>query len=575
MPRCRRGATAPRGQVLLLRLLLLCALVAAARQEETARSWDKLSQLIPTNSVYGKQDRNASPSSNGADASLAHSLAESNVMDTSKSKEGGDGEEVEQEEEEEEEEEGVVEKEPKLTYDSEEYEDEDKREEEEVEEEEEVVEEVEEEKKDPSDTTNGATKKERSPPETSSVSNIEAIDISKDGDYLEDLPTNSDDNTYYYYDDYENGNRSRYDGGGDGGHLDYVDTESEEDQDITPGNTSSESEHGVLEKRDKDASHESTSNSSQIVEETNPISSTELEQGSSMESSDKTFTTLSAPLLEEQEEPENVSAEVSSILIGGAVVSVVTTKSVVNGTIAVPTTVSPATTEQVVPPPPPSSSSSSSSLSSSLTDTTEEHPEVTTEDSARILASVQTSRSVSGARFLPFPVIDRVEQVEAHSGSLDSKKTSQPPSTESIIDKLDWAQSKLSSDLLPAAILGTGGFRSAGNTLQLDVLAERDRTTTTTTTRRSFTSTAKTPVISKFIPRRYNDKRLDHSSTSTAKPRFETVVDTLEGLLPRNYVSRGTTPSAVSKTNFRLDMLRYFLKGSKMYICKYNISHFS
>lgn len=323
-----------------------------------------------------------------------------------------------------------------------------------------------------------------------------------------------------------------------------------------PGNSSAESEHGALEKRDEDVSHESTSNSSRIAEEEvgNPISSTELEEGSSMEGSDKSFTTFGAS--GEKEESRNVSGEVSSILIGGAVVSVVTTKSVVNGTISVPTTASPATTEQVMPSPPLSSSSPSSS--SSLIETTEGHPEVTTEDSARILASVQTSRSVSGARFLPFPVIDRVEQVEAHGGSLESKKTSQPPSTESIIDKLDWAQSKLSSDLLPAAILGTGGFRNVGNTLQLDVLAERDRTTTTT--RRSFTTTAKSPVISKFIPRRYNDKRLDHTSTSTTKPRFETTVDTLEGLLPRNYVSRGTTPSAVSKINFRLNM-SHFLKA--------------
>lgn len=305
-------------------------------------------------------------------------------------------------------------------------------------------------------------------------------------------------------------------------------------------------EHGALEKRDEDVSHESTSNSSRIVKEeiSNPISSIELEQGSSMEGSDKTFTTLGTS---GKEDPENVSAEVSSILIGGAVVSVVTTKSVVNGTISVPTTASPVTTEQVPSPP----------SSSSLPEITEEHLEVTTEDSARILASVQTSRSVSGARFLPFPVIDRVEQVEAHSGSLESKKTSQSPSTESIIDKLDWAQSKLSSDLLPAAILGTGGFRNNGNTLQLDVLAERDRTTTTTTTRRSFTTTAKVPVIGKFIPRRYNDRKLNYTSTNTAKPQFETTVDTLEGLLPRSYVSRGTTPSAASKTNFRLDI--YFL----------------
>lgn len=77
--------------------------------------------MIPTNSVYEKQDRNASPSGNEADASVAHSLDENHVMDTSKSK--GVSDHVEEE------------KEPKLTYDAEEYEDENKHEEEEVEEE--------------------------------------------------------------------------------------------------------------------------------------------------------------------------------------------------------------------------------------------------------------------------------------------------------------------------------------------------------------------------------------------------------------------------------------------------------
>lgn len=500
-----------RGQILLLRLLLACALIVISRQEETVRSWDKLSQLIPTNLVYEKQDRNASPSGNEADASVAHSLDENHVMDTSKSK--GVSDHVEEEE-----------KEPKLTYDAEEYEDENKHEEEEVEEEKEEGE------RDSSNIDNSATKKERSPAETSSILNTEARDNSRDEDYLEDPPTNQYDNTYYYYDEYENGNHSRYEPA-DGENLDYPDAESEE-EDITPENLP----ESALEKEDEGVSHESSTNSSLIEREVDDtVSPMDAEQGSSMEGSDKTFAVLSSS---EEKSNDNVPIEASSILIGGAVVSVVTTKSVVNGTISVPTTASPTTTEQVAPPSP------------SLAETTEQYLEITTEDS-RILASVQTSRSISGARFLPFPVIDHVEQIEAHNESPESKKTSQPPSesTESIIDKLDWAQSKLSSDLLPAAILGTGGFRNAGNTLQLDVLAERDRTTT----RKSFTTTIKTPVISKFVPRRYNDKRLDHAgTTSTTKPRFETTVDNLEGLLPRNYVSRGTAPSTgLPKINFR------------------------
>lgn len=123
-------------------------------------------------------------------------------MDMSKSK--GEGDHVEEEKEEEEEE-----KEPKLTYDAEDYEDENKHEEEEVEEE------KEEEERDSSDIDNSATKKERSPVEISSTSNIEAIDNSREGDYLEEPPTNQYDNTYYYYDEYENGNHSQYESTGE------------------------------------------------------------------------------------------------------------------------------------------------------------------------------------------------------------------------------------------------------------------------------------------------------------------------------------------------------------------------
>ena len=239
-----------------------------------------------------------------------------------------------------------------------------------------------------------------------------------------------------------------------------------------------------------------------------------------MEGSDKTFAFLGPP-----ESRINSSVD-SSILIGGAIVSVVTTKSVVNGTISVPTTSSPTTTEQVVAPP----------SSTSMVITEQPVTAITTEDTSRILASVQTSRSISGARFLPFPVIDRIEPI----GHSSEKKTSPPAeSTESIIDKLDRVQSELSSGFL------AGGFRTAGNSLQLDVLNERDRNN-----RRRYTTTAKTPVISKFVPRRYNDKRNDHA---TPKPKIETTLDSLEGLLPRDYVTRSSsTMSTLPKTGFRL-----------------------
>lgn len=135
--------------------------------------------------MYERQDRNASPSS--IDVSLGHSPDENNVMNTSKGA-GGDDEEEE---------------EPKLTYDAEaeEYEDEDKRRKEEEDEEEEEEEEE--------DSAVGAVKKEKSPMEAG-ASNAEPGDNSRDEDYFEDPSTNQYDNTYYYYDEYENGNRSRY-----------------------------------------------------------------------------------------------------------------------------------------------------------------------------------------------------------------------------------------------------------------------------------------------------------------------------------------------------------------------------
>lgn len=273
--------------------------------------------------------------------------------------------------------------------------------------------------------------------------------------------------------------------------------------------------------------------------------------------------------VEEHEEiitkaPSLESSSSRSILIGEAVVSVVTTKSVVNGTFSVPVTSSPLTTEQILAPPTsPSSllSSTETPSSKSIDDTSQ----VTTEDSSRILASVQTSRSISGARFLPFPVIDRVEQFDQSKEEATSKKVTSSESTESIIDKLDRVQSELSNGFL------AGGFRTAGNTLQMDEPAEAEKPN-----QKRF-STIKPP--GKFVPRRYSDKRFSSttvttpvtvstttvksttSKASTSRFRYQTTLDDLEGLLPKNYPksslrrqfpkSTATTTAATEATTSR------------------------
>ncbi|CAK9833428.1 hypothetical protein ANTRET_LOCUS10107 [Anthophora retusa] len=482
--------------VIFIFLIVSCFTISTNCQQGSAESWDKLSRLIPTNSVYEQQDKNASPPVSNPAETLLRSLDENNVMETSKTNRKNNQHEEETNEE-------TYEDEYEVETDSTSEQDASKL----------------------SKIIGDSVKREKS-----SALTAQTEDTSRDDDYVED-PSTSQYDAYYYYDDYESNNRSRYEAVATADTLDYPDAEEEEKEE-----KEEEERETVRDSRNKEESEEAeeyldshrvanvNDSSTDLFEETDldtAISTTNNEDGTSMEGSDKSFAFVGPPRTE-----MNFSSADSSILIGEAVVSVVTTKSVVNGTISVPTTSSPATTEQVAAPP----------SSTSIGTTEQPVTAVTTEDTSRILASVQTSRSISGARFLPFPVIDRIEPI----GQSGEKKTSPPPeSTESIIDKLDRVQSELSSGFL------AGGFRTAGNALQLDVLNDRERNN-----RRRYTTTAKTPVISKFVPRRYNsDKRTDHA---TPKPKIETTLDSLEGLLPRDYVTRSTTTlSTLPKTGFR------------------------
>ncbi|XP_078037466.1 uncharacterized protein LOC144470337 isoform X2 [Augochlora pura] len=481
----------------------------------TAESWssNRFSRLIPTNSVYEQQEKNVSPTSKPAEP-FSRSLDENNVMETSKTNAKDTGhDEVEEEE--------VYEDEYETESESK----------------------TDPEKSRKSEGISDTATRERSSADLSSRSK----DTPRDEDYVED-PSTSQYDAYYYYEDYENNNKSRYDAVVNADLLDYADVEEEEREEaeekgektakhvLSEKDEKKEEEEEAeehekeeeQEKEEKDELHSSNNATSDLLEEKDLdtlVTLTNAEEGSSMEGSHKSFSILGPPNAD-----TNSSANDSSILIGEAVVSVVTTKSVVNGTISIPTTSAPTTVEQMAAPPSPST------MMTATATTEQPGVTVTTEDSSRILASVQTSRSISGARFLPFPVIDRVEPINPNS----EKKTSPPTeSTESIIDKLDRVQSELSSGIL------AGGFRTAGNSLQLDVLADREKN------RRRFTTTTKPPVISKFVPRRYNDKRTDHGNV-TPEPRLKTTLDSLEGLLPRDYVVRNPSgTSAPLKIGFR------------------------
>jgi len=197
-------------------------------------------------------------------------------------------------------------------------------------------------------------------------------------------------------------------------------------------------------------------------------------------------------------------------------VSVVTTKSVINGTMFAVPSVAPPILEQMATP---------------VSD--RDQPELAhPTESWVVVASVQTSRSVSGARFLPSSAVKQEERPQSLSGkTIPSSKPTQ--STESIIEKLYGVESELSSGIL------TGGLRPEGKKLQLEVLTDMTDTNTTTSTPTPTTTTHRSPVFTqRFLP---------HSNRMTPKPNklsvlFDSIpMDDLSHLLPPGFKQRHPT----------------------------------
>ncbi|XP_048005098.1 mucin-5AC [Leguminivora glycinivorella] len=277
-----------------------------------------------------------------------------------------------------------------------------------------------------------------------------------------------------------------------------------------------------------------------LIDQTESISNNDTTVNNNMTSSEEDFRSIETPSI-----------------LGQEVVSVVTTKSVVNGTISVQDVTYAPSTKKI----------------SAITETTfmaennnnDTSIPVTTENWV-VVASVQTSRSVSGARFLPFPTVEQEEKKQVltdekddNDGSVEEGGDSitQDPreqvsglitssSTENINDKLDSIQSELSSAVL------SGSLDKANKNIELITEATTEPTTTTSTTTTTslniFTlKSTQAPVttersapeplpvmIKKFTPR--------VTTSTTPKPRKKpslvTVMDDLTGLLPPGYKPR-------------------------------------
>ncbi|XP_026484449.2 mucin-2-like isoform X2 [Vanessa tameamea] len=249
---------------------------------------------------------------------------------------------------------------------------------------------------------------------------------------------------------------------------------------------------------------------------------------------------------------DDTSIETPSIL-GQEVVSVVTTKSVVNGTISIPDVTYPST--------------SKSAVTFAMNNENNESFPMTTENWI-VVASVQTSRSVSGARFLPFPTVEQEEkkQVLTEDEEEEESITQNPKhdssslinsssSTENINDKLDSIQSELSSAVL------SGSLNKENKNIELITETTTEQTTkaTSTTTSTTTTTTTTTPTtvnvftlkstqFSVATERSSPDPlpvqikkfahRLTTSTTPKPKKKLVTVMDDLSGLLPPGYKPR-------------------------------------
>jgi len=269
---------------------------------------------------------------------------------------------------------------------------------------------------------------------------------------------------------------------------------------------------------------------------------------------------------------------------GEKVISVVTTKSV--SKIDEPVTLPPDLANKNQMAPPPNMDMHLGMMNNST-------------ESWLVVASVQTSRSVSGARFLPHSAVTQEEHPLQSLQSLQSnpkqnptsqkQETTKPPpttllpqesssaqtsssppppkiSTESITDKLDRVQSELSSGIL------TGGFQPGSNKLQLEVVPDvmavkpstettssssTPSTTSTTTTEGTTKGPAKPPavpvVIRKFNPSNRKTTTVAphpyHKQTSTSpSPKKSSLLDSIRfDELPPDLLPSGFKPRIPSR----------------------------
>lgn len=246
-----------------------------------------------------------------------------------------------------------------------------------------------------------------------------------------------------------------------------------------------------------------------------------------------------------------IKPEADSIILGGSVVSVVTTKSVVNNTMIISATPSPQVTQQMYSP-------NTLQVENST-------------DSWIVVASVQTSRSVSGARYLPSSIVEQKErnkhlnepdeyensnegkesfsdEINDNNQTTVTKTTTTKPntSTESLTDKLDRVQSDLSSGLL------TGGFNNIA--VIKEAPEKNDETTVPDVTTTTTTTTTSKPNLPPVVIRKFSAFSRP-STTLRPKKIFDSIKrDDLSGLLPAGFKPKYQNRKSTTTSQSPIDL---------------------
>lgn len=325
-------------------------------------------------------------------------------------------------------------------------------------------------------------------------------------------------------------------------------TVSNENDTITTELQTSTVEETLTSKENSTENDTTTSKPTTIIED---VTYKELVDGKTLDTTQEPQPTLSNENIESINHMSNIiKPEADSIILGGSVVSVVTTKSVINNTMIISATPSPQVTRQMYSP-------NTSEVENST-------------DSWIVVASVQTSRSVSGARYLPSSIVEQKErnkllnEPDEYDTSNEGKEsfsdetgdnyttiakstTSKPnTSTESLTDKLDRVQSDLSSGLL------TGGFNNIA--VIKEAPEKNDETTVLDVTTTTTTTTTSKPTLPPVVIRKFS-AHARPSTTLRPKKIFDSIKrDDLSGLLPAGFKPKYQNRKSTTTTRSTVDL---------------------